>query len=196
MTPLLKASRILPVLILLLLFTCIPAPGKPSSSIDPRQVKETFRIYTSFILKSNPSLDRRTAEAISWSIIYYSYQYGIPDARLVVAMIIQESGFQPDAVSRCGAMGIGQLMPETADALGVENPFEPVANIRAMVRILRLNLERFSHLSHAKMYTNAIAAYNAGYGAVIKYGGVPPYPETINYVNNVIILWRRLCGLR
>ncbi|MFH0802839.1 MAG: lytic transglycosylase domain-containing protein [bacterium] len=196
MTPLFKAPRILPgFMLLLLLFACLPASAKPSSSID-RQVKETVKIYTNFILDSNPSLDRRTAEAISWSIIYYSYYYGIPDARLVVAMIIQESGFQPDAVSRCGAMGIGQLMPETADALGVENPFEPVSNIRAMVRILRLNLERFSHLPYPKMYQNAIAAYNAGYGAVLKYGGIPPYPETINYVNNVILLWRRLCGLR
>lgn len=194
MTSPFKASRILLGFILLLFLACIPASAKPSST--DRQIKEALRIYTNFILDSNPSLSRRTAETIACSIIYYSYQYGIPDARLVVAMIIQESGFQPDAVSRCGAMGIGQLMPETADALGVENPFEPVANIRAMVRILRLNLERFSHLPYPKMYQNAIAAYNAGYGAVLKYGGIPPYPETINYVNNVILLWRRLCGIR
>ncbi len=178
------------------LLTFIPAQAGKYSSAEIRKYEKVRKAYASFILKYNPSLGPRAADTIAWSIIYYCHQYAIPDARLVVAMIIQESGFQPDAVSWCGAMGIGQLMPETAEALGVENPFEPVANIRAMVRLLRLNLERFSHLPSQKMYAYAVAAYNAGYGAVLKYDGIPPYRETINYVNNVFILWNRLCGYR
>jgi hypothetical protein len=107
-------------------------------------------------------------------------RYGIPE-RLVTAVIRAESGFNPRAVSRKGAQGLMQLMPSTASVLGVRNSFDPRENIEGGVRHLRGLLDRFpGNLSFA------IAAYNAGEKAVTAYGGIPPYPETQDYVVRVL----------
>jgi soluble lytic murein transglycosylase-like protein len=106
------------------------------------------------------------------------------DPRLVRAVIQVESAFQADARSRKGAMGLMQLMPDTARRYAVANPFDPVANIEAGIKHLKTLLARYADLSHV------LAAYNAGEGAVERFGGVPPYPETQNYVRQV----RRLLG--
>jgi soluble lytic murein transglycosylase-like protein len=107
-------------------------------------------------------------------------RYGIPE-RLVTAVIRAESGFNPRAVSRKGAQGLMQLMPSTASVLGVRNSFDPRENIEGGVRHLRGLLDRFTgNLSFA------IAAYNAGEKAVLAYGGIPPYPETVDYVGKVL----------
>jgi hypothetical protein len=107
-------------------------------------------------------------------------RYGIPE-RLVTAVIRAESGFNPRAVSRKGAQGLMQLMPSTASVLGVRNSFDPRENIEGGVRHLRGLLDRFpGNLPFA------IAAYNAGEKAVAAYGGVPPYPETQDYVVRVL----------
>jgi len=107
-------------------------------------------------------------------------RYGIPE-RLVTAVIRAESGFNPRAVSRKGAQGLMQLMPSTASVLGVRNSFDPRENIDGGVRHLRGLLDRFpGNLPHA------IAAYNAGEKAVAAYGGIPPYPETQDYVVKVL----------
>jgi soluble lytic murein transglycosylase-like protein len=90
-----------------------------------------------------------------------------------------ESGFQPWAVSPKGAIGLMQLMPDTAQALGAD-PRDPAQNVDAGARYLRDLLEKYNYgLRHA------LAAYNAGPGAVDKYNGVPPYRETINYVGRI-----------
>lgn len=100
---------------------------------------------------------------------------------LVRAVIQQESGFNPRAVSHKGAMGLMQLMPATAIAYGVSNAYDPVQNIRAGVAYLRSLLERYSQNEEL-----ALAAYNAGPTAVKKYGdAVPPYRETRNYVAKI-----------
>jgi soluble lytic murein transglycosylase-like protein len=103
------------------------------------------------------------------------------DPRLVHAVITVESRYRADARSRKGAMGLMQLMPATARALQVRDPYDPAANIEAGVRHLRQLLERFD-------LPRAVAAYNAGAGAVRKFGGVPPFRETQAYVRQVLHL--------
>ncbi len=103
------------------------------------------------------------------------------DPALVKAIIANESAFNSNATSRTGAQGLMQLEPGTAAELGVGNAYDPAQNIWGGTRYIRGLLERF----HGDMRL-AIAAYNAGPGAVEKYGGVPPYAETQAYVENVL----------
>ncbi len=109
-----------------------------------------------------------------------SERYGIPEP-LIRAVIRVESGFNPRAVSRKGARGLMQLMPETAALLGVSDSFNPRQNIDGGVRHLRGLKERLGDDMRI-----VLAAYNAGEQAVISYGGIPPYPETRQYVSRVL----------
>ncbi len=135
----------------------------------------------------NPALSPEQVDAIVRSVLYFSHRYNV-DPRLVMALIAVESGFQITARSYAGAYGLGQLMPDTARVLGV-NPADPVANIYGTVRYLRGQLDRFGDNEAL-----ALAAYNAGRGAVTRYGGIPPYNETQWYVVNVMALYRHLSG--
>ncbi len=101
------------------------------------------------------------------------------DPELVAAVIAVESASRPRAVSAKGAMGLMQLMPGTAREYGVTNPFDPRANIEAGTKHLKALLDRYD-------LSRALAAYNAGEGAVERYGGVPPFPETRDYVARVM----------
>jgi soluble lytic murein transglycosylase len=107
---------------------------------------------------------------------------------LVKAVIAAESNFDSGAVSRKGAQGLMQLMPQTAEQLGVSDPFQPSDNVRGGTRYLRSMLDRYGDLSRA------LAAYNAGPTAVDRYGGVPPYPETRDYVAKVLNYYRAYHG--
>ena len=105
-------------------------------------------------------------------------RYGLP-RELVRSVMAAESGFQPQVVSPKGAIGLMQLMPGTAQVLGAD-PYDQAQNVDAGTRYLRDLLEKYNYgLRHA------LAAYNAGPGAVNKYNGVPPYRETINYINRI-----------
>jgi soluble lytic murein transglycosylase-like protein len=103
------------------------------------------------------------------------------DPALLAGLIKQESGFKPDARSGAGAQGLTQLMPGTAAGLGVTNPLDPAQSLQGGAKYLRQQLDRFG--GDEKL---ALAAYNAGPGAVARFGGVPPYRETQNYVNSVL----------
>lgn len=107
-------------------------------------------------------------------------QYGL-SSQLVDAMIAQESGYNAGATSSAGAMGLMQLMPSTAASLGVANPYDPVANLRGGMQYLSGLLKQFG--GNVPL---ALAAYNAGPGAVKEYGGIPPYPQTQQYVTDIM----------
>ena len=109
------------------------------------------------------------------------------DPLLLQAVISQESGFNPNATSSAGAKGLMQLMPATAAGLGVTNPYDPTQSINAGARYLKTDLDRFGGDTSL-----ALAAYNAGAGAVRSYGGIPPYPETQNYVKNILAHYESL----
>lgn len=125
------------------------------------------------------------------SIIYsYSNSYGV-DYPLVKAVIRAESGYNPKAVSRKGAMGLMQLMPETASLFECENPFDPESNIRTGIKYLKYLINYFNGSIEL-----ALAAYNAGPKNVIKYGySIPPFNETKTYVKKVLDYYKMYSNL-
>ncbi len=149
---------------------------------------EVVQLYAAKIKAFNTRLDDAVALLIAYHILEKSEANGI-DPRLTMALIARESRFNPRAVSPAGAMGLGQLMPGTAAGLGVKDPFDIPSNIDGSVRYITAQLRAFGRLSLA------LAAYNAGPGAVRRYGGVPPYQETQNYVRLVWQTYAELAGL-
>ena len=124
-------------------------------------------------------------ESFTAEILDACERYGV-DESLVRAVIHAESSFLPRAVSDVGAQGLMQLMPGTQERFGVSSPFEPAQNIDAGVRYLRELLDMFGN-----DYKLASAAFNAGENAVKRFGGIPPYNETENFVERVSILRKR-----
>lgn len=124
-----------------------------------------------------------TKNDIDEIINYYSKKKNVP-ASLIRSVIKAESDFKPDAISPKGAMGLMQLMPETAMGLGIENPFNPEENIRGGVSHLKSLLDNYKG-----DYKLALAAYNAGSGNVDKAGGIPDFKETRDYVKKVMDLY-------
>ena len=127
-----------------------------------------------------------TASAGSGSVPYEqlidaaAQKYGI-DPAILKGLVKQESGFNPGAGSPAGAQGLTQLMPGTAAALGVTDVRDPAQSIDGGARYLKQQLDRFGG-----DYSKALAAYNAGPGAVERFGGIPPYAETQNYVKSIL----------
>lgn len=126
--------------------------------------------------------DHRSVEEVNAIVSGLCAKYGV-DKKLVMAVIDVESGFNAAAVSTAGAQGLMQIMPATGRDLDLVDPFDPSENIDAGIRYLRYLLDTFPDRRLA------VAAYNAGPNAVKKYGGIPPYTETRNYVDKV---WARL----
>ena len=130
--------------------------------------------YAAAVVSDEVLAARPFAELIS--TVAASYQL---DARLVHALIEQESNYQPRARSRKGAKGLMQLMPDTARQYGVRNSYDPKSNLEAGVRHLKDLMSRLD-------LATALAAYNAGEATVKRYGGLPPFPETQTYVRNIL----------
>jgi len=186
--------RIISTFVLLCVFAC--ALALPARAHAPRNVSaaQAMRAYVAAIRYFNPEIDEFEADRIVYAIISDSHEAGI-DPRLVVAVVATESAFDRSARSGAGAMGLGQLMPSTAAMDGVSDADDIDQNIRGTVETLVGNLKHYAGVGSQRQYIYAIAAYNAGTGAVDEYGGVPPYDETVRYVWKVVVLWRRLVGL-
>jgi soluble lytic murein transglycosylase-like protein len=137
---------------------------------------------------SAQGIERIAALPYGQTILQAAQRYGL-DPALLAAMVKVESGFDPRAVSPAGAKGLLQLMDATAAALGVRDPFDPTQNLDGGARYFSQLLQRFGG-----NVSLALAAYNAGPGAVEQAGGVPPYPETQRYVSAVLATWRALGG--
>lgn len=129
----------------------------------------------------------RSPAAYDQLISRVAARHNLPPA-MVKAVVKAESNFQPFARSNKGAQGLMQLMPGTAEDMGVDDPFEAEDNVQGGSRYLRAMYERFGDWKHA------LAAYNAGPGAVERFGGIPPYAETQQYVERVLHYYRRYDG--
>ncbi|MEZ0343261.1 MAG: lytic transglycosylase domain-containing protein [Caldimicrobium sp.] len=154
-------------------------------------LNEKFKVYMKLPLKNGKFSKKNN---INYSAFFSAYEkifeevarkYEL-DPALLKAIAKVESNFNPRAVSPKGAMGVMQLIPSTARLVGVSDPFDPVENIHGGARYLKMLLDEFGDLKLS------LAAYNAGPEAVRQYGGIPPFPETINYVKNVLEYYRAL----
>jgi soluble lytic murein transglycosylase-like protein len=172
------------------------AIGQNSKSLSP-EIAAVLPAYTKFIMGRNKKLDAGTAQEIAIGILGFSVHYGV-DARLIMAMILVESNFNPNATSGAGAQGLGQLMPGTARGLGVSNSYDTEQNLYGTVRLIRGHIDKYSKQTDNDFdaLILALAAYNAGSGNVRKHGGVPPFRETQNYVRKVTSTYLELCGTK
>lgn len=151
------------------------APTDKRFKIFMRDLKKDKELRTK--LKFSASVNAAEYDQI---IKAYADKYGV-SASLIKAVIHAESGYNPNAVSSKGAGGLMQLMPDTARSLKVVDRFNPRDNVDGGVRYLRFLIDTFRG-----DISLALAAYNAGLSKVAKYGGIPPYNETRNYVNRVL----------
>ena len=146
--------------------------------------KNVFRLQNTTLdappIGKKVSTQNITREQISQIVSKMAAKYNV-DEKLINAVIKQESGFNVKAKSKAGAMGLMQLMPATARGLGVTDAYNPVQNIEGGVKYLSNLLKKYNG-----NVVLALAAYNAGSGAVDKYSGVPPYKETQNYVRSIL----------
>lgn len=173
--------------------------GPIGRHVTRRQVvlpaSQVLPYYVAFIKRENPHVSDAKANEMARGVIGYCIKYKV-DARLVMAVVIIESDFDPTSVSHSGAMGLGQLMPSTAKWMGVDDPFDVIDNIYGMVKLLRTLIDEYTvpGRSQEEVYALTLAGYNAGEGAVRRHGGVPPYAETQAYVRRGLNWYYRLRG--
>ena len=151
-----------------------------SGGRDVRPIAQEARAETAQAESTAATTEPEAEMTIDEHIKEVADRHGVR-ADLVAAVIEAESEFNPRAVSRRGARGLMQLMPKTAATLGVDDPFDPKANIEAGVKHLRAMMDRFDN-----NIPLALAAYNAGEVAVIKHRGISPYRETRAYVKRIL----------
>jgi hypothetical protein len=144
--------------------------------------------YGSVLRSFNPSLSQSFSQDMAAHVLLMASYYSL-DPRLLVAIIGVESSWKSGAVSHAGALGLGQLMPETAQGLGVL-PADAYENLDGTARYLRRMIQQSG--TNPDRYARALASYNAGPAAVTRYGGIPPFSETRSYVSKVLGLWHDL----
>lgn len=154
----------------------------------PEKPDKDFQSILDSTMKSAGSGDDVSKGEINQLIDEYSQKNGL-DSDFVKAVVKQESGFNEKATSRCGAAGLMQLMPGTAKSLGVIDPYDAEQNVRGGTKMLANLLKTYGGNKEL-----ALAAYNAGGGAVKKYGGIPPYAETQRYVKNIMSMYDKMKG--
>lgn len=173
-------------------FNRILGTDESVSSPDKSAAKEFKAILDEKMGENKETIEKTTfknsREDIENLINKYAQKNNL-DPDFIKAVVKQESGFNPDAKSKCGAMGLMQLMPQTAKGLGVIDAFDPEQNIDGGTRYLKSMMNRFNN--DPKL---ALAAYNAGPAAIQKYGDIPPYRETQNYVKNILSSYEAMKG--
>lgn len=159
--------------------TKIDTEQNKTNAVFDELMFESDKLKEAVNLKAKIDLKSQTRN-IDEIVDTFAQKYDI-DSDFIKAIIKQESNFNPHAKSKKGAMGLMQLMPNTAKSLGVINAYNPWENVEGGVKYLKGLMDRFNN--DEKL---ALAAYNAGPNAVKKYGGIPPYKETQNYVNSIM----------
>ncbi len=168
-------------------FCSFLAAGEPAQAAH-RPVPATpaaIAVYSTVLHQINPQMPRWQSNDLARRVLVSAARWRL-DANMLVAIVTVESRWHTHAVSRSGAIGLGQLMPGTAAGLGV-NPRDPVQNLAGAARYLRGLVQRFG-----RHYDLVFAAYNAGPHAVTEYGGIPPFNETEVYVVRVLDTWQHL----
>ncbi|WP_395089330.1 lytic transglycosylase domain-containing protein [Armatimonas sp.] len=172
--------------------------GPPRFEDLSASARAVFPAYRGYIKNHNKRLSDTQADKITYAILRYSEEMDM-DPRLIVATVIAESDFKIQDRSHAGAMGLIQLMPDEVERLKLTNPFDEIQNLAGGIFLLK---ERLNKYSKSSTYTDAtleqliltLASYNAGEGAVKKYGGVPPYRETQGYVKKIMRIYKELIG--
>lgn len=142
------------------------------------------------IMRTNPRLSALDALELAAQTLEAA-RAGRIDPGFLAATLLQESAYDPSAISWAGAVGIGQFMVGTADLFGI-NPWRPGPAIAATARLLATYVTAYRSQGFADPYALALAAYNAGPAAVAKYGGIPPYRETRDYISDIYERWSRI----
>lgn len=168
-----------------------PTKAEEKPEIDPERLldDEIEELEKQINLKSKIDLKSQSSD-LDEIIDTFASKYDV-DSDFIKAIIKRESNFNPKATSKKGAMGLMQLMPSTAKSLGVINAYNPWENIDGGVKHLSGLLKTYN--GDKKL---ALAAYNAGGGAVKKYGGIPPYKETQNYVKSIMADYDKIKGAK
>lgn len=156
----------------------------------PRTDSPTIAV-TRTVLHTNARIAPLDALELSYATVRAAHRHGLPP-EFLAATLLQESAFDPQAISAAGAIGIAQFMPSTAHEIGID-PFDPFDGIEGAAQLLSSYVRAYDG-RYANPYALALAAYNAGPAAVDAYDGVPPYPETREYIDYIFDRWAKIAA--